>query len=141
MKKLSARLSHELIECGNLPVSAEGIVKLRPEIASDVAEAQSMLGAEFEPGQPDDQEEESAKNTHDFLVARFAAGPQGTEQQHLFMMEATDGDSQGDRIKRWAKRPVSYGSFVQIQKHLRNAWGDVRNLEIERIRLQLNNQP
>lgn len=141
MKKLSARLSHELIECGNLPVSAEGLVRLRPEIASDVAEAQSMLGAEFEPAQPDDQEDQSANNTHDFLVARFISGPEGTEQQHLFMMEASEGESQGNRIKRWAKRPVSYGSFVQIQKHLRNAWGDVRNLEIERIRLQLKNQP
>ncbi len=140
MKKLSARLSNELIECGNLPISAEGLAKLRPDIACDVTEARSMLGAEIKPAQPDNPNNQIADKDYDFLVARFIAGLQETEQQHLFMMEASAGESQGDRIKRWAKRPVSYGSFVQIQKHLRNAWGDVQNLEIERIRLQLNDQ-
>ena len=138
MKKLSVRLSSDLIQRGNLPISAEGIMRLRPEIASDVAEAQSVLGNEVGYDQTDSFGDPVQSKEDDFLLARFVAGPDRSEHLHLFMMEAPDAENEGDRILRWSKRPVSYGSFVQIRKYLREAWGEVANLEIERAQLQLH---
>ncbi len=138
MKKLSARLSSDLIKRGNLPISAEGIARLRPEITRDPMEAQSVLNNEVRHDQSDDFGEPVESSDDDFLVARFIAGSEGTEHQHLFMMKAPDAGSESGGLMRWSKSPVSYGSFVQIQKYLRDAWGQVRNLEIERARLKLH---
>ena len=138
MKKLSARLSSDVIKRGNLPISAEGIARLRPEITRDPMEAQSVLNNEVRHDQSDDFGEPVESSDEDFLVARFIAGSEGTEHQHLFMMKAPDAGSESGGLMRWSKSPVSYGSFVQIQKYLRDAWGQVRNLEIERARLKLH---
>ena len=137
MKKLSTRLSNKLIAFGNLPISAEGLVRLQPEIAGNLVEAQSVLRNEVESYRPDNHEDPVDRTVDDFLVARFVAGSERTEQLHLFMMETPHNASHGDRIKRWSKRPVSYGSFVQIRRYLRDVWGEVRNLEVERVYLQL----
>ncbi|WP_050932075.1 hypothetical protein [Aestuariivita boseongensis] len=138
MKMLSARLSNDLIKRGNLPISAEGLVKFRPEIASDVVVAESVLSNEIQDDQADGFGVPTNCRDDDFLMARFVAGPEGTEHLHLFLMEDPDRENGANGIKRWSKRPVSYGSFIQIRKHLREAWGEVRNLEIERARLQLH---
>ena len=138
MKKLSARLSQELVKLGNLPISAEGIRKLRPEIASTLEDAETVLRTEIEHGQTEGNPAEIDGRDDDFLIARFVAGSEENTHLHLFMMEAPQSKNQGKGLKRWSKRPVSYGSFVQIQKFLKEAWGEARNLEIERVQLLLD---
>ncbi len=138
MQKLSNRLTRELTERGNLPISADGIVKLRPDLANNFSAAQAILSDEIVRRTSEPVLGKNNVTRNDVLEAKFAAGPAGTSQKHLFMLEEPRKESDGERIKRWSRMPVSYGSFVQVEKFLKQAWGEVRNLELKLARVQLN---
>ena len=139
MQRLSNRLSRELIECGNLPISEEGLVRLRPDLAHDLENARSLLDDEITDDQPEAAEQLDG-STEDILLAEFSTEKDGATQSHLFLLDSSDADNTSKRIKRWSKTPVSYGSFVQVRKFLTEAWGEVRNLEIRRVLLHLGHE-
>ncbi|MDQ2091368.1 hypothetical protein [Marimonas arenosa] len=138
MQNLSERLSRELIRKGNLPISAEGIVRLRPDIAGEMTTAQTVLDDEFELEPQVAVRGQAEKVEEDVLEARFVPASGDVQQQHLFVLEAPETQSDDDRIKRWSKMPVSYGSFVQIKKFLTEAWGEIRDLEVQLSKVQLS---
>jgi hypothetical protein len=138
MQKLSKRLTHDLLRRGNLPISAEGIVRLRPDIAGEMQTARSVLANEIELEPKLSVECQTEKNEEDILEARFTLASGDAEQRHLFVLEVPEKQSNGNRIKRWSKTPVSYGSFVQIRKFLTEAWGEIPDLEVQRSKVQLS---
>ncbi len=133
MLKLSDRLTRELTERGNLPISAEGLMRLRPDIACELSAAQSVLANEIEVGAEDFE-----GNQEDLLEARFVAASESAEQRHLFMLAPRGAEGESNRLQRWSKTPVSYGSLVQVKKFLTEAWGGIRGLELQRSRFQLD---
>ena len=137
MRKLSGRLTRELIERGNLPISAEGIVRLRPDIAGEVDTAQKLLDDEIEL-RPWDVECQQPQGGECLLEAHFVAMSESAEQHHLFMLEGSDSD--GDRIKRWSKMSVSYGSLVQVTRFLTDAWGEIRELQLQQAKTHMYRQ-
>ena len=141
MPRLSDQLSRELIERGNLPVSEKGIVKLRPDLAHDLDAARSLLDDGNKHSQLASGEQQADHDLEDVLLAEFTSEAEGELHGHLFLLETPDGVDQGERLKRWSKSPVSYGSFVQVRKFLKDAWGEVRNLEIRRVRLRPGQKP
>ena len=138
MQLLSDRLSRELVSRGNLPISAEGIVRLRPDIAHEFSAAELLLADEIERGPWEIESREAGDSRTDVLEAQFFAVADGVEQCHLFVMEGPESDSNGTGIRRWSKTPVSYGSFVQLHKFLSETWGEIRGLEVQLSRVRLN---
>ena len=112
MQLLSDRLSRELVGRGNLPISEEGIVRLRPDIEHEFSAAQSLLANEIERDPSKVESVETSDSRKDLLVAHFFAVVEGVEQYHLLVMEDPESDSNRTKIRRWSKTPVSYGSFV-----------------------------
>ncbi|WP_413717999.1 hypothetical protein [Silicimonas sp. MF1-12-2] len=138
MQKLSERLTLDLLRRGNLPISAEGIVRLRPDIAGEMTTAWSVLADEIELEPKSSVGWQTEKDEEDVLEARFTPASGDGQQRHLFVLEVPETRSDGNRIKRWSKTPVSYGSFVQIRKFLTEAWGDIPDLEVQRSKVQLS---
>ena len=138
MQKLSNRFTRELTEQGNLPISADGVVKLRPDLADSLSAAQAILSDEVVGRTSEPVLGKSNVTRNDVLEAKFAAGPTGTVQRHLFMLEEPGKEGDGERIKMWSKMPVSYGSLVQVEEFLKQAWGEVRDLELKLARIQLS---
>ena len=136
MRQLSDRLTRELVENGNLPISAEGMVRLRPDIAGEMGAARKLLEDEIEL-HPQDVEVRASRDREDLLEARFVPASETAEQHHLFMLETSSSESDVDRIKRWSKMPVSYGSLVQVKRFLTDAWGDILELELQRSEVGL----
>ena len=137
MEILSDRLTRELMDRGNLPISAEGVVRLRPDIADEFSVAQSLLAVEIE-DRSGDGEDVDAGSCEGLLEARFVASTGSTEQRHLFMLASAGAEGEDNRIQRWSKMPVSYGSLVQVKKFLSEAWGDIRGLELQRAQFRLS---
>ena len=135
MPELSDELCRQLKATGNLPISPEGIVRLRPDITKDVEKAKTLLGDISETDQQTFDARDFETDNNDVLIARFRALPEGIEQIHLFLLEGPQSKSGDKRLRRWSKMSVSFGSFVQVSKFLNEAWGEVRNLEVEKAPL------
>ena len=76
MEILSDRLTRELMERGNLPISAEGVVRLRPDIVDELSAEQSLLAEEIE-DRSGDGEDVDAGSCEGLLEARDQAALAG----------------------------------------------------------------
>ena len=131
-------MTRELVENENLPISPDGLVRLRPDLAGDLREAATLLDNEIQRDALDEDGQQVSNRTDGVLEARFVASQGIDEQRHLFLMVPKGTNDNELGIKRWAKMPISYGSFVQIEKLLKEAWGDVRNLELALSEIRTN---
>lgn len=136
MPKMPERLLNELLGRGNLPLSREGIERLRPDLTSEVTLADAVLKEELDKGKKRQDRIQFGDLERSILVARFVPLSEGLEQFHLFVVQ--DAESTEIGIKRWSKRPVSYGSFVQIRRFLVEAWGEIRDLHVQKTRTRLS---
>jgi hypothetical protein len=121
---LPDRLEKELLDKRNLPITAMGIVKMRPDLTTNVDTAKKMLKrsslTDYETLKvvlPD-----LARAT--IIVARFKAGDRrNTDQAHLFIPETSS-----------TERDVIVGSapsYEDTKAFLEAGWGEVENLSIE----------
>ena len=117
------RLEKELLEQRNLPITAQGIVRMRPDLADNTNSAKQMLRRSsvtdirtLAAVMPD-------LSPATIFVATFKAGDgRRTEHKHLFLPELAS-----------AEHNVVVGSMpaqLDIEEFLEIGWGEVEDLEI-----------
>jgi len=121
-------LEKQLLEKRNLPITAQGIVKMRP----DITNRQNTALQKLKRSSVTDYKTlavvlpDLARNT--IFVARFRAGGERLRQhEHLFLCEqfVTEHDQSGDAI--FGTLPP----YSDILALLNEGWGEVKDLEID----------